>query len=114
MVGICLIGKCHGRHLSGRQMSWSAFVYLQSEFVWLLIVPVGICLIGKCHDREMSSMTIKCHGLQMSQWQMVGKYHGRQMSWSAFVRSANVGRQMSACKCLVGKRRFTQNFMIAL
>ena len=77
---ICLIGMSDGRYLSGRQMSWSAFVYLQSGFVWLLIVPVGICLIGKCHDREMSSMTIKCHGLQMSQWQMVGKYHGRQMS----------------------------------
>ena len=69
---------------------------------WLAFVS-----IGKCHDQEMSRMNIKCHGRQMTQWQMVGKCHVRQMSWSAFVRSANVGRQTSACKCLVGKRRFT-------
>ena len=100
MVGICLIGKCHGRHLSDRQMTWSAFVYLQSGFVRLLIVLVGICL-----DRQMSWSGNVIGDHQMSRSANVSMANGRQMSCSANVMvcvcqigkcwSANVGLQMS-------------------
>ena len=64
------------------------------------IVMVGKSQIGKCLDRQLANQ-------QMTHQQKGGKCLGQQMSWSAFVRSANVGRETSACKCLVGKRRFT-------
>ena len=71
------------------------------------IVMVGKSQIGKCLDRQLSNQ-------QMTHQQMVSKCLGRQMSWSAFVRSANVGRETSACKCLVGKRRFTPSLAFDL